>query len=185
MGFDLIEKRQQRSGFIEAARGASTYEITAGDDHIASLPPELPLSVLAPFRSLTSEAIFLASEVFGQMQDGKKGEDIIPGVLRFLVGYPDLPDKILAVLREAAVNLLGEEGYDRLMGYNLSGPDVIDLIRDVVDWFGVEVGEASGSSDSSTDSGTTSTTTSAVTSGSTSATPSETSETPDSSTSAA
>ena len=160
MGLDLIAARGKRNGWDEAGTATRTFPITAGDVHIATLGPELPLTVLEPLRQIDEEIALLFSKVLSARRLSQA--EVADMVMDFLIAYPDLPSKAVKIIGDIGVNLFGQDGWDALMGLHPSLQDGLTLLSGITEWYGVDLGESSGSDDSSTDpaGGTTSTPTS-------------------------
>lgn len=181
-GLDLLAKRAERTGWDDVSGTTPrTYPITAGDKTIATLGPELPLAVLEPLKAIDQELSLLFNKVLSAINADLTQAEIASQVMDFLVAYPDLPAKAVRIIGDVGKNLLGEEGFAEFLALRPSLQDVMALTSGITGWYGVSVGESSGSSDSAEEpDGTTSTPTSDDTSeDSTSETPSDpTPETP-------
>lgn len=167
---DLAAKRAERAktAFGDAIDAAQDTEfvLDLGDGPVATVGKELPLTALAPLRKIDTELSLL----FGRAIDLATGNGDRGGlsfILDLLAAYPDLPSKALDILGEIGVNLLGQAGWDAFLAFKPSIQDALALTTALSEWYGVSLGEASGSSDSATSDGETSTTTSDDTSEST------------------
>jgi hypothetical protein len=167
---DLAAKRAERTktAFDDAVDAAqdTAFVLDLGDGPVATLGKELPLTALAPLRQIDAELSLL----FGRAMDMATGNATSEGltfILDLLAAYPDLPTKALDIVAEIGTNLLGQPGWEAFLAFKPSLQDGMALLSGLTDWYGVSLGEASGSSVSPEIDGTTSTTTSDDTSEST------------------
>lgn len=170
-GLDLRSKRRERTGWDEAT-GASgnVFPITFGDTHLVTLEPEMPLTALAPLKSMGEEIsliIIKAIEVTVRDSESDNTLLLVRNVIDILVAYPDVLINALDLVEKVGRNILTDTGWETFVSINPSKEDVTVLISAIAEWYGVTPGEAFGSSDSSTDDGTTSTSTSEPTAEST------------------
>lgn len=165
---DLDAERESRAAEREG-KGIG-LPVKIGGRVIATLPPELPLDVLTPLRSLDSDITLLLRQVVASARPGGENADRWAStelVVDLLAANPQLPVRLLDVIGEVSTALFGEEGHAALLTSRLSAQDVGALAKGVFRFYGLTLGEASPSSDSSENSGGTSPGTSGTTSGST------------------
>lgn len=162
MGLDLIAQRAERNGWDEVGNASGLYEIDAGDLHIASLGPELPLTALEPIGRIDTELVLLFQKVLQAAQGATAKDALAAEIMDFLIAYPDLPSKAISISIDIGRNLFGEDGLANFLSIHPSLQDVIALVGGVTKHYGIDLGESSGSSEQSDDpdGGTTSTPTS-------------------------
>ncbi len=166
-GYDFDKERSARAAEHEGA--GIEFPIRLGGKVICVLPPELPLAVFAPVRTLDQDITMMLRSVVtaAKSKDAAAREQSTDMVIDLLAANPALPVSALNVVGEVAKNLCGEEGYAALLDARLSKEDVVGLAKAVMAFYGVTLGEASAPSGSPEGSGPTSSGTSSVTSGST------------------
>lgn len=156
--------RREGTGGVPALRISGTrYE----------LPPELPVDVLAPLTEVDVDVSLLVRMVLDARRQAQESgeaanEAVIDTIVDLVVANPKLPVELVEAGKEVARRFLGDDGYDALVDYRPSMPDLAAIIRHVGRQYGVGLGEALPSSDSSEGTGTTSKETSKSTTGSTS-----------------
>lgn len=152
---DLEQRRQQRAKARAAkneARG-ETLTITCGDRVIAVLQPEFPIDVLEPLMDVNldialviEQALELVSADNAQQQAASM--DLIAKILG---ANPHLFRELIDAIKEMGRRLFGADGYAGLVEMRLTPWDVVDLLRDMLSWYGVGLGESSSPSASTTD----------------------------------
>jgi hypothetical protein len=158
-GLDLDAERAVRAASREG-RG-QTYPIRLGGGIVATLPTELPVDVLAPLRALDGDLTLILRQAMEATKGGANARmDATELVVDVLIANPSLPVTAIDIVRDVAVNLLGQEGFAALLAARPSSQDYAALIKGVFRFYGLTLGEALPSSDSSTDVGATSSTTS-------------------------
>ncbi len=171
-GLDLAADRNRRAAMREGK--GQDLPITFGDEHITTLPVELPVDVFAPLRELDGDVTLLLREAMNAYQAEDQGRAAL--VIDLIASNPRLPLTALDTFRQIAENLLTKDGFARLQEHRPSGQDYAFLVKGVLRFYGLSLGEALPSSESSTDSpGGTSPGTSSTTSDST---PVESGQTP-------
>lgn len=166
---DLDSERRTRAAAREGA--GEPLPVRLGGEVVATLPPELPLAVLEPLQEISDDLTLLIRQAMQMARtDSTNAADAWQAaelVIDVFVSSPELPAKILGIIRRCAANLLTEEGLAALLAQRPSANDIAALAKGVFRYYGISLGEASASSDSSTDGGGTSNTTSSGSSGST------------------
>lgn len=149
--------RSERAKARAAARegAGETLPVRLGGQVIAVLPSEFPLTVLEPLTGLNVDVAYViraASQVTAQDQR-QAGFQLMVDVL---AANPHLPVEIIAAVKEMGRRLLGQDGYDALVAAGVTGWDVRDLVKGVLGWYGMSLGESSPSTPSSVNGGETS-----------------------------
>lgn len=163
---DLDADRERRASQRET--GDDGLPIKMGGKVVATLPPEFPLDVLEPLRTIDQDITLVIRQAF-QMQQGNDPMAAASLLVDLLASNPNLPSQLLDVLNESATRLLGADGMAALKDFKPSGPDIAALARGVSRYYGFSLGESSESSDSQETGGETSKRTSRSTTKSTSA----------------
>lgn len=181
---DLDLAREQRAAQREGH--GDGLPIRIGGKIIATCPAELPIDVFAPLAQIDEALMLLLHEAM-QMTTGSdaaakwESTDMVVGLL---ASTPRLPVQVIEVAKGIGENLLGVEGFSLFLAARPSKEDIGELVKRILRFYGVSLGEALPSSDSSETGGGTSSTTSSENSTSTPEESSEPPETPDSSESA-
>jgi hypothetical protein len=166
-GLDLDQMRESRAAQREGQK--ASLPIRIGGQVIATLEPELPLSVITPLREIDDTIALVIRQAMTLATNKEAGAkwEASSLVIDMLAATPDLPVKVVEVIDKISRNLLGDSGVEQFMAARPSLPDIAALAKGILAYYGVSLGEASPSSDSSTDGGGTSPTTSDTNSDST------------------
>lgn len=168
---DVIDLDAERNARAAAREGrGEALPIRFGGAVVATLPVELPIDVFAPVRTLDESLTMVlrsAMQAF-KAETQERRVDQTEMVIDLLAANPDMPVAVLDAIKQIAVNLLAQSGYDALMAARPTGQDIAALLKGVFRFYGVSLGEALPPSGSSTNDGETSNTTSGSTSDSTS-----------------
>jgi hypothetical protein len=170
-GLDLDAQRGDRAR-ARAARhegAGSTYPIRFGGQVIAELQPEFAMSILEPLEGLADDIAFVIRSVVQAMQamqsknPGKQVEAAM-FIADVLIANPELPSGAVGAAKQITRRVLGDTGYEAFTALNPTPWDVGALLKGVLGWYGVSLGESSPSTPSSPESdGETSKPTSAAT----------------------
>lgn len=183
---DLDAKRLERARMRAArqeARG-ETLPIVLGGQTIATLGAEFPLDVLEPLSHINLDIALLVQQAVAAAQ-GSDNSANVELIVNILAANPDLPREFIAAVKEIGKRLLGEDGYSAFVAARPTPWDVAALASVLFSWYGVTLGESSGSSVASSTDGATSNTISGPSGASTPATAGDGPEIPASSASAA
>ncbi|WP_043637088.1 hypothetical protein [Nonomuraea candida] len=155
MMIDLDIERDERLAAIAAERNAAvsdTFPLKFRGRVVCQLPTELPLDVLEP---LTHVAVDLGLIVRTAL-DAARIKDpnaanmaVLDMVIDQLVINKQLPDQVMAAVKEMAVRLLGEQGFDDFFALRPALPDMVALVKGLGRAYGLRLGESSPSSGSS------------------------------------
>lgn len=151
---DLDEERIERAR-VRAARRAGRGDrllIRSKGVDIAVVEAEFPLDVLAPFVDVNVDLALLVRQAIdlAQAEGATQQLGTLDMIVSVLAANPQLPQEVIDAAREAARRLLGEAGYETLLAQRPTPWDIAALIRRLLGWYGVSLGE---SSSPSTDSG--------------------------------
>jgi hypothetical protein len=165
---DLDAARAERAKGRAAARegAGETLRVRFGGRQIAELPAEFPLAVLEPLRDVNVDIAYViraATQVTND-QERQAGLQLLVDVL---AANPALPVEIIGAVKDIGRRLLGDDGYAALAGQQPTWWDVRDLVKGVLGWYGMGLGESSPSTPSSGSDGETSKPTSSATTKST------------------
>lgn len=145
---DLDAKRLDRARARAARKEArgETLPIVLGGQVIATLGAEFPLDVLEPLADINLDIALLLQQAVAAAQatDNAANVDLIVNIL---AANPDLPREFLAAVKEIGRRLLGDGGYAAFVAARPSPWDVAALASTLFSWYGVSLGESSGSSD--------------------------------------
>lgn len=148
-----------------------------GGQVIAVLPVELPLRTLQPLLDLNVDVPLLVRQILdlSGMGDEQRNTAATGLLVDILTMNPNLPRELIDAVQQIGRNLFGDDGYQRFLDQDPSGADVAALVKGLLRWYGVSLGESPGSSVSPPDGGGTSKSTS---NGSTDSTPADSTVTP-------
>jgi hypothetical protein len=163
--FDLADARVQRAKTRAAAREGKgdLLDLRFGGESIAVLGAELPLDVLAPLKEINLDIALLVRQAMEAANAETAQAHVIALGLDILAANPSLPAEMIDAVQEMGRRLFGEEGYQAFVGCRPSREDVTALFRYLMNWYGVSLGEFSGSSTESTDGETSNPTSSTTT----------------------
>lgn len=156
---DLDVARAERAKARAAQRegAGEALAVRIGGQVIAELPSEFPLSVLGPLTGLNVDIAYViraASQVAGGQGDQRQaGFQLLVDVL---AANPHLPAEIITAVKEMGRRLLGQDGYDALVATGVTWWDARDLVKGVLGWYGMSLGESLPSAPSSGSDGGTS-----------------------------
>lgn len=167
---DLEQRRQQRAKARAAKREGrgETLTIKYGDVVIAVLEPEFAVDVLEPLMDVNLDIALVIEQALEMItadtaQQQAASMDLIAKILG---ANPHLFKELTGAIKEMGRRLFTPDGYIALVSIRPTPWDIVDLIRDMMSWYGVGLGESSPSSTSLND-GETSSPTSNPTTGST------------------
>lgn len=196
--FDMDTARVERARTRAARREGrgDTLVIRFGGQDIAELGAEFPLDVLEPFSDINLDLALLIRQAIDLMNAEDQGSQFatIDMIVSVLAANPKLPTEVIAAVKEAGRRLLSEDGEDRQDGEDGYAKfverrptpwDVAALVRHLMNWYGVTLGDFSSPSTPSVDGGTSKPISNATTTVSTPAGPGGAQVTPASSASAA
>ncbi|MER5649598.1 hypothetical protein [Streptosporangium sp. NPDC002524] len=152
---------------LDAARAARTAErgpepLMFGGTIICELPPELPVDVLEPLTAINVDVALIfrtAIDAFKSQDEDRATMSVLDGLVDVLVINKDLPDEVMAAVREMGRRLLGDAGYEAFLAARPSVMDVAELVKGLLGLYRLRLGESLSSSVTSS-GGTTSTPTS-------------------------
>lgn len=164
--FDLAERRAERVAARAArreGRGETTTLRFGACDVL--LGAEFPLDVLAPFAEVNVDLPLLIRKAIDATSatDSAAQADTFDTIVSILASNPDLPREVIEAVKECGRRLLGEDGYAALVAERPTPWDVGDLVKYLLGWFGVSLGESSSASTPSADGATSKPTSSATT----------------------
>ncbi|GHE31558.1 hypothetical protein GCM10017673_37870 [Streptosporangium violaceochromogenes] len=136
------ERRGRKAGPFPLYFGANG---DGSDKLIAMLPPGLPLHALEPFTRLDVDLSYLLHVVEKAMLSGNNttNAEVIGMATGLLHKTPNLPAQLVNAVREAAVEILGKDGYDRFMAERPDVEDIGELVRSLAAEWSVGRGESS------------------------------------------
>src|SRR5262245_20779706 len=156
--YDMDAARSERARVRSERRAGrkDTQTIRFGGEEIATIEAEFPLDVLEPFADVNVDlALLIRNAIDMAAADSARAQlgaaDMIVSVL---AANPNLPHEVLAAVKAAAQRLLGEEGYTKLIAGRPTLWDIGGLVRNLMDWYGVGLGESLSSFTPSGDGGT-------------------------------
>jgi hypothetical protein len=158
---DLDAERATRAARREGENPNGIPVRFAGEDYL--LPAEVPASVIDPLFDGQIDITELV-RVLVSTSSEQGGFDT---ALVALARRPDLPASVLVAVRATLQGLFGLAQWDRFWAAGPSFPDLIALIRNLAQSYGVSLGESSGSGGPSPSDGPTSSTISSSTTDST------------------
>jgi DNA-binding response OmpR family regulator len=153
---DSILDLDARRAAAREVREAPT--LTLGGAQI-ELPHELPVDVLEPLLDVKADVSVLIRQVLDARdnEDSKQtGLAVMGAVIDMLIVNPSLPRELIAAVKEMVRRLIGDEGYEALLKFRPTAPEIKELAGWAIRQYGVGLGEALQSSDSSEGTGTTS-----------------------------
>lgn len=153
--FDITSKRAERAKSRAAKREGrgETLEVRFEGDYIAMLQAEFPVDVLAPLQDINLDLALLVRQVveLSATTDATERATLLGTVVDVLAANPDLPAEVIEAIKEMGRRLFGEDGYAMLVSKRPTPWDLGSLATYLMNWFGISLGESSGSSTSSTD----------------------------------
>lgn len=155
---DLQQRRTQRAKARAAkheARG-ETLTITCGDRVIAVLQPEFPIDVLEPLMDVNLDIALVIEQALELVAADNVAQQTasMDLIAKILGANPHLFRELTDAVKEMGRRLFGADGYAGLVEMRLTPWDVADLLRDMLAWYGVGLGESSSDSTPSTGGGT-------------------------------
>jgi hypothetical protein len=161
---DLDAAREHRAAKREGQ--GKGLPVRIGGEVIATLPVELPIDVFEPLTKIDDALMLLLREAMqiASGPDAAKKWEATSLVVDLLATTSNLPMTVIEVIKGIAVNLLGQEGFNKFMKARPAREDIAEAIKGVFRFYGVSLGEALPSSASSESDGGTSSTTSEPTS---------------------
>jgi hypothetical protein len=182
--FDMDVSRIERLRVRAARREGrgETLVIRFGGEPIAEIGAEFPLDVLEPFADVNLDLALLIRQAIdlSQAEDQTAQLSTLDMLVSVLAANPQLPREFIGAVQEAGRRLLGVDGYAKLVAQRPSPWDVAALLKHLMNWHGVSLGESSSSSTPSAGGGTLKPISSNI-SGLTSAVPGESPAIPDTS----
>lgn len=164
--FDLSAARADRARARAARREGrgDTLKIVFDEEEIAEIGAEFPLDVLAPLQDVNVDLALLVRQAIDLMQasDSEAQVAVLGFIMDVLAANPTLPADLLTAVGEMGKRLFGQDGYTTLLALRPSPWDIAALATNLLAWYGVSLGESSGSSTPSTDGGTSNTISSAT-----------------------
>lgn len=156
---DLDVARADRAKARAAARegAGDTLAVRFGGKQIAELPAEFPLTVLEPLTAVNVDIAYViraASQVTAGKGDQRQAG--LQLLIDVMAANPHLPVEIIDAVKEMGRRLLSEDGYTALVAQRPTWLDIRDLVKGVLGWYGMSLGEASPASASSPTDGETS-----------------------------
>jgi hypothetical protein len=153
---DIDDERRRRAAAREGqGRPSEGVPIKAGGGVAATLPHEFPLGALAPLRDLDEEITIVLRAIMQAWRAGAANTgvtlDAASLIVDMLAVNPRLPTSLLDVLTRISVNVVGQEGFDRLMAANLSREDYGFMLGKVMGFYGLSLGESSVPSGTATE----------------------------------
>jgi hypothetical protein len=144
---DLDVAREERAKARAAARegAGATLPVRLGGQEIAVLPAEFPLTVLEPLTLLNVDIAYLVRAAAQVTAGGEARQAGLALLVDVLAANPHLPLEVIAAVKEMGRRLLGQDGYDALAAAGVTWWDARDLIKGVLGWYGVSLGESSPS----------------------------------------
>ena len=185
--FDIADARAERVK-AKAARREGRGDVLVvrfGGVQIAELGPEFPLDVLEPLQSVNLDLALLVRQALeaAAAKSGREQVELLLLITDMLAANPDLPKEVIEAVKEMTRRLFGKDGYAALVQARPTPWDVSAIFSRLMGWYGLSLGESSGSSTPAS-GGETSKPISSTGTGSTPETPGETPPTPASSESA-
>jgi hypothetical protein len=149
---DLDADRARRAAEREAkgSPGAG-MPIILGGETVAVLPPEVPVDAFASLRMLDADISLIIRQSMEAARGSGTAQDTTNLVIDLLSQNPNLPTNALDIIRDVAKGVIGEEGVNNFMAKRPSPQDIATLVKFIIRFYGVTLGESSPSSDSSTD----------------------------------
>jgi hypothetical protein len=148
--FDLDAARTERARTRAARREGrgDTQRIRFGGQEIAVLAAEFPLDVLEPFTDVNVDLALLVRQAIDLASaEGASAQlSTLDMIVSVLAANPNLPREVLDAIRECGRRLLGEDGYNAFVGQRPTPWDVAALAKNLMDWYGVSLGESSSPS---------------------------------------
>jgi hypothetical protein len=155
--FDLGEKRRERAEARAAQQEGKQTTLEIGLDGVvfAELPAEWPLDVLSPLRQIDETIALLIRQALSLVQSNDRDNQMAATqlVVDLIASNPNLPTTVLDVIHEIGRNLLGDDGYGKLLAARPSKEDAAALAKAIFEFYGVGLGESLPSNDSSTSDG--------------------------------
>jgi hypothetical protein len=148
--FDLDAARIERQRLHAARREGrgATRTVRFGGRPIAVLGPEFPLDVLEPFANVNVDLALLIRNAINAARSEDQAEqlDTLDMIVSVLALNPNLPREVLEAVKQSGRRLLGDAGYEALVAGRPTPWDIGALIKNLMGWYGVSLGESSSSS---------------------------------------
>lgn len=148
--FDIYDSRADRARQRAARREGrgDTLAIRFKGADVATLEAEFPLDVLEPLQRVNVDVTLLVRQAMDLAK--AEGSDEQMAMLGFIVDVlaanPELPKELVGAVKEMARRLFGQQGYEALVTQRPTPWDIGALIGRLMGWYGVNLGESSGSS---------------------------------------
>lgn len=153
---NLDDERRRRAAQREGqGRPADGVPLIAGGGTVAVLPHEFPLGALAPLRDLDEEITIVLRAVMQAWRAGAQNAgatlDAASLIVDMLAVNPRLPTSLLDVLSRIGTDVIGADGFARLMAAELSREDYGFMLGKVMGFYGLSLGESSVPSGTATE----------------------------------
>jgi hypothetical protein len=156
--FDLSSARADRARARAARREGrgDTLKICFGGEEIAEIGAEFPLDVLSPLQDVNLDLALLVRQALDLMNAEGTEEQVavVSFIVDVLAANPSLPTELITAIGEMGKRLLGPEGYAAFLAQRPTPWDIAALATHLMNWYGVSLGESSGSSTPVTGGGT-------------------------------
>jgi hypothetical protein len=155
---DLRQRRIDRAKARVAKREGRGERLTIrdGDSVIAVLEAEFPLDVLEPLVDVNLDIALVIEQAITMATADDQAQQIaaIDLIVKILAGNPDLFRELIDAIKEMVRRLFGQDGYTAFVATRPSVWDISDLVKALMAWYGVSLGEASPPSTASNGGGT-------------------------------
>jgi hypothetical protein len=155
-GFNLRARRAERAATRAAWRegkwaGLERLPLELGD-HTVLLGPEFPLDVLAPLQEMDIDMGLVLRQALqiATAQDARAQLDDVSFLVNLIASNPKLPTELITAIKKITQELLGAEGYAALVAERPSPWDLGELVKELMGWYGIGLGESRRSSTPST-----------------------------------
>lgn len=152
---DLGRRRAERAKARAAKREGrgETLDIRDGDLMIATLGAEFPLDIVEPLVDVNLDIALVVEQAIQVASADSQAQQMasLDLIAQILAANPNLFRELIDAVKEMGRRLFGAEGYAALVATRPTPWDVVDMIKDLMSWYGVSLGESSPLSTSSSD----------------------------------